>query len=79
MQLSERNRSSDKTVEKMFKINTVRKASSSRSLVKLKLSVPLAKSATPEPGYYDAAVVADKIKISKGSLIGLKSTKPPNK
>lgn len=39
----------------MFKVNTIRNVSSSRSILKLKITLPATKSKTPEIGYYDTA------------------------
>jgi len=76
MAANQRSKSSDKTVEKMFKINTLRQVASSRSILKLKIAVPNTKSTTPEVGYYDTAEISKKIKISKGNFIEIKSSKP---
>ena len=35
----------------MFKLNNIRKVSSSRSILKLKIALPAVKTVTPELGY----------------------------
>lgn len=60
----------------MFKVNTLRQVSSLKTILKLKIAVPNTKSTTPEVGYYDTAEISNKMKINKGNLIELKSSKP---
>ena len=53
----------------MFKVNTIRKVTSSRSILKLKIALPATKIITPEIGYYDTAEITNRIKVNKGNFI----------